>query len=494
MNNPMKKVLLFCAALCWFAGTAAAQDIDGLVKKAVDELVARRNTPITVNITPPTVAETASVSAFSRYLSGKIDHYAVNNTLYRVTQPTRGVPPRTGTVNEQKALIQGSYYQIGDQVEITLSLVSDPGGSRMASTSFKIPLTELKKLGLDLLPENRRTEAETQAQEALFADIPAAAPPSAPPAANAPVSPSPGFFVEAWPNEESRTYFDGDKMTISLYADRDCFFKVYQIDVNNQMQLIYPNQQDRDNVLKANTVRRIPNNSFFLLHAPFGEETILAVFSLRQFENLERETQYPVPATSRSIKSAITWRGMSVGYDAPAETEQPVSVRFSYTILPANFIEETFSFKAPADVSGAVRSLRDEVLSQGGEFTGNEREGSYSAGGLRGSYRVSAGAFVITIRRPPYQSAAPTRGAGGAFNFSFDRPRDLPQAVQTVRAGIEGKGGSFTGNEREGAFRASGIAGNYRVQDRVSVSIQEKPFVISYQLIEKEVKNYFGVR
>jgi hypothetical protein len=162
--------------------------------------------------------------------------------------------------------------------------------------------------------------------------------------------------------------------------------------------------------------------------------------------------------------------------------------------LPANFIEETFSFKAPADITGTVQLLRNEVLSQDGEFAGNDREGSYSAGGLRGSYRVSAGAFTITIRRPPYQSAVPTRGAGGVFNFSFDRPGNLSQAVQTVRTGIEGKGGVFTGNEREGAFRASGIAGNYRVQDRVFVSIQEKPFVIPNRLIEREVKNYFGIR
>jgi hypothetical protein len=219
------------------------------------------------------------------------------------------------------------------------------------------------------------------------------------------------------------------------------------------------------------------------------------VFSGVPFENIEKEmTSPPIPANRGSISRAATVRGITVQYNAPSPLEQPVSVRFSYTILPANFIEETFSFKAPADISETVQLLRDEVLSQGGEFTGNNREGSYSAGGIRGSYRVSDGAFIITIRRPSYQSAVATRGAGGAFNFSFDRPRDLSQAVQTVRAGIEGKGGSFAGNEREGTFRASGISGNYQVQDRVSVTINEKPFVIPNRLIEKEVKNFFGVR
>jgi hypothetical protein len=262
------------------------------------------------------------------------------------------------------------------------------------------------------------------------------------------------------------------------------------------MQLIYPNREDRNNRLRANSPRTIPDNTSFVLHAPFGEETILAVFSDAQFENLEREMQRPVPVSREAIQRAASLRGMSVQSSAPSGSSgRIVSSRFNYTILPASFIEETFSYKKPADVSLALRSLRNEILSQGGEFSGNDREGWYSSGGQSGSYRVDADTVTVVIRRPPNQTAAPvTRGTGGPFSFSFDKPPNVSGAVTAVKTAIERKGGIFSGDISAGNFKASGIAGNYRVQDRVSVTIQEKPFVIPNQLIEREVKNYFGMK
>jgi hypothetical protein len=268
------------------------------------------------------------------------------------------------------------------------------------------------------------------------------------------------------------------------------------------MQLIYPNQTDRNNTLKANTERVIPDNTVFELGAPYGEETILAVFSGTPFENLEKDMLYPQPATRDSINRAADRRGLTVQNKAAnipdSSPGKTAAVRFSYTISPADFIEETFSFKRPSDAAGAVQSLRNEISLQHGTFTGNEQEGTYSLDDMRGSYRVNANEFILVIRRPSYQSAitqiSETRGSGGGFDFSFDRPANLPGAVVSVKTAIERKGGSFTGDTSTGNFRASGIAGNYRVQDRVSVTIQEKPFIIPNQLIEKEVKNYFGVR
>jgi hypothetical protein len=83
-----------------------------------------------------------------------------------------------------------------------------------------------------------------------------------------------------------------------------------------------------------------------------------------------------------------------------------------------------------------------------------------------------------------------TRGAN--FNFSFEKPENITQTIQMVRNGIEGKGGKFTGNEQRGNFQANGIAGQYRVSEKVNVTITEKPFLIPNSLIEREIKNYFG--
>jgi hypothetical protein len=514
MKNRLNMMAPFFIVLFWIAQTASAQDMNALVKTAVDELVARRNTAIVVSIRAPTLGSTDSVSAFSGYLSRVIDRNAANNTLYRVTPPTRGAPP-IRAAGEQRGQIIGTYDLVGDLVEVTLTLVTEPDGKRLSAASFTVSREELERLNLNVLPENRKTEAEAQTQAALLESIPLSPPIVAPPpvAAPLPAVKTPAstrvaappvqaeLAVQVWPNKESRTYFDGDIMTISLYASQDCWFKVYHIDVNNQMALIYPNQTDRNNTLKANTERVIPDNTTFELSAPYGEETIFAVFSTTPFEDLENEIRYSIPATRDSISQAAGTRGLTVRSNtvtAVDPPEQTAAARFSYTILPADFVEETFSFTRPSDVPGAVQSLRDEIFMRKGTFTGNEREGTFRVDDIRGSYRVSADEVIMVISRPSYQSAvtplAATRGAGGGFNFSFDKPSNLPGAVTLVKTAIEKKGGVFAGDTRTGNFKASGIAGNYHIQDKVSVTIQEKPFIIPNQLIEKEVKNYFGSR
>jgi hypothetical protein len=78
-----------------------------------------------------------------------------------------------------------------------------------------------------------------------------------------------------------------------------------------------------------------------------------------------------------------------------------------------------------------------------------------------------------------------------SHSFTIDLPRNIPQAIEAVRIGIEGKGGSFYGNEYGGYFRNSGVMGNYVVGERVTFYIFEKPFIIPNSLIEREIRNYF---
>ncbi|MDR1902919.1 MAG: DUF4384 domain-containing protein [Treponema sp.] len=502
--------------------TRPRQDIDWLVKNAVSELVQKiqgNSEPVEVIIEPVTINGSDTKSLLSDVLYNKVILYAMGHTKYlKVIERRRGEPQNS---------IKGEYSIYGDTVDVTLKLVS--ASNKFSAydvidgiAAFIIPVSYLDELGIAYLPNNRKTMDEVKAQASLFEGVPLSGTPGIPPAlpqvsppstagSTAAVPAQPAFIVEARPNKESYTYYDGDEMTINLYASEDCYVKVYHIDVDNQTQLIFPNHRDRYNRLIANQTRTILEITPFVLHAPFGEETILAVFSKTPFENIESEMQHPVQvaATTRESIGNITRGGTllqpispqaSAGRQvtpAPRSVHGPgvFTVRFTYTILPVSLVEDVFLFKSPADLAGAVQALRNEVRSQGGFF--NEREGTFSAGGMNGSYRVSAGEFILVIRRRPDQSAvsAPitTRG-GGMFNFSFDRPRDIFQAVQSVRSGIEKKGGDFTGDTNAGTFRASGISGNYRVQDKVSVTIHEKPFVIPNQMIEREVKAFFGLR
>jgi len=75
-------------------------------------------------------------------------------------------------------------------------------------------------------------------------------------------------------------YYDNEELQITLSANADCYFVVYHLDIDNNMQVIYPNRWERDkNFLKAGTTRIIPEGTRFVLHAPYGEERILVYAS-----------------------------------------------------------------------------------------------------------------------------------------------------------------------------------------------------------------------
>jgi hypothetical protein len=176
-----------------------------------------------------------------------------------------------------------------------------------------------------------------------------------------------------------------------------------------------------------------------------------------------------------------------------------VEKKFSYTILPQKIIEEVFSYQKPENMGKFVKEFRNTVQQDGGTFNGNERAGAFTMGHFSGTYTVTATTIDFSFKYPVEDSlsrgaASKTRGIDKTYNFSFSKPADITQAVQTVRSGIESKGGTFSGNESKGAFKASGISGSYNIQNAVAVTILEKPFVIPNSMIENEVKKFFGVK
>jgi hypothetical protein len=286
---------------------------------------------------------------------------------------------------------------------------------------------------------------------------------------------------------------------------------IYHIDVNNQIQLIFPNTLDspggppinRDNFLPANTELTIPRGTVnFVLHEPFGQETILMYAASEQFPDIEREMRSTGARATRQTVTVLSRGGSLVNNvenlspavsSTPSAVNGPSSARFTFTILASGMAEETFNYKKPVDMAGALETLRRELAGLGGSLNGNEREGFFRGPGLEGSYRVNSGDVILTLREQRSAQLSATRGVRRDYNFSFDRPRDMSGALSSVRRGITTKGGSFSGDEREGSFQASGIAGKYQVAEQVNVTIVEKPFIISHSLIEREVKNFFGV-
>jgi len=478
----MKKQFLVLGIFVMSAVMLMAQTANEDIRAAVNSLTARLTSPIEVSVGDFYLDGTQSVSGLSRYLCNRITAHAPDNDKLIVVPRTRGID-RVKTGGTGKGIIKGTFMQAGDVVYVTLQLVRDPGGEIIGTKEITISAAELKNLNVSLLPDNIVTPGGAVKLDDLIEPVPI---PNVP--VNPPVNTS-ALKIAAWPDSDSNTYFDGDLIKINLESNQNCYFKVYHIDKDGKMQLIYPHGRYTDNYLRANVKRTIsedPRN--YLVTAPFGQDTVYVVASVQP---LPLEANFEEVKISKNIIDKIN-RGLLIAGDnvQPVET---VNAWFHYTSLAADYYDETYSYRKPANMTETIQNIRAEVVRHGGTFNGNEQGGAFYYTGVIGNYWVAGNMFTINMRRTGNQLTTQiTRGSGTGYRFAIDMPKNMAQAVQAVRAGIEGKGGNFSGNEQQGNFRASGIAGQYNVADRVNITISDKPTLIPNSLIEKEVRSYFN--
>lgn len=287
--------------------------------------------------------------------------------------------------------------------------------------------------------------------------------------------------ITAKPGSETYTYNEGDELTIIITANKDCYFKVYHIDVNKEARLIYPNSLNSNNQIKANQQRVIPEAPMkYSIQAPFGQDTIIVTASEKQFLNIENE----ISNASRGGEA----KGENLQIEKSG-TSNTISTRFVFTSKPNTIFNETFSYSKPVNLSETVRSIKAAVQQKDGTFKGNNRDGTFTFDGVSGNYQVTGDLIVFNLR---YTNQILELSRGVGFQFSIDKPKDINQAIQTVRTGIKEKGGKFEGDEKNGNFSASGITGLYDVADKIDITISQKPLVVPNSLIQKEVTNFFS--
>jgi len=473
----MKKKIVFVCLFCMCVLFVNAQQLEKGVKEAVNGLADRLNTQLDVSIGSMTLdGKPNTVSAFSRFLSILVYDSADEVPLFRVVNVNRSIKQRE---DPAKGVINGVFAQRGNTVEVFLYLVTDPDGVSRGTQRFTFPFAELTQRGISLEPENI---AVVEKQEQILMNLNVGVE-NRPPVGTTTVNQV--INIRAFFNSESMTYLHGDELQMTVTADKNCYFKIIHIDVNNQIRMIYPKRGD-NNFLRANASRNVFDtpNSRQILCEPYGAETLVVVASTTQFPNIEREYNEPWrTATEEAMRAAF------------AGAEQ---ARYSITIIKPH---EEYEYTKPQNMTETYRAIRDDTVRQGGYFEGNATSGFYIIDNIRGSYRVPSNNPKNIIQFTTYyldaytaDSYSGTRTRGSGFNFSFAKPQNIREAVQTVSSSILEKGGTFTGNEQEGNFRASGITGQYKVADVVNVTISEKPFVVPNSLIENEVKKFFGVR
>jgi len=452
------------------------EEMEEGIKRTIDILANNLQTQTQTRIGLFSLDQTDIPTGLSRYLTQRVTEYAMNN-------PNRKYQIRRENIqqveNTKLVLLSGFFVKRGNNVDITFEL-NTPDGKNDSSQTISVAVDLLKSQELTYEPENVNILTE----DPIIIPI------------------NNGINIQAFFNSTSQTYMHRDELGITVLADKNCYFKIIHIDVNNQMKMLYPNNLDKNNYLRANTPRVIFESAKAFLYEPYGTETIIITASTEQFENINQDLIAPLTTANESnVRSAVRGeRGVTIEGSFSLNDKNNLyegEAKYNITILKPN---ESYEYARPDNMREFYDSLRRDILNQGGTFEGNEVSGVYILNGIRSSYRlprdkpnkIQFAIYNLNNFTGERNTGVITRSRG--FNFSFIKPVNMIQAVQTVRTGIEESGGTFTGNEQQGNFRANGISGQYNVTDLVNVTITEKPFVIPNSLIEKEVKSFFTVR
>ena len=170
--------------------------------------------------------------------------------------------------------IFGSYEVSGGKVLLDVKIFSEVFSRLMADIPLSMELEEIPR-GLELYPPNRDvvTDVSSELNDLYSGDD--------------------DFQVFVSTNRgEGGVFTEGEYLKLYLLSSRDCFLKVYHIDVHGRTTLIFPNRYEKNNFLPGREVLEFPGSRSpfqFRIVPPYGTEMIKVVASTRQFSSLEED-------------------------------------------------------------------------------------------------------------------------------------------------------------------------------------------------------------
>src|SRR5262249_30533992 len=100
----------------------------------------------------------------------------------------------------------------------------------------------------------------------------------------------PPFLVRATVNHESHDYREGDPLKVSVASEEDAYLYVLHRTVDGKSELIFPNQFQPDNHVKARQAVQVPGDddwfSWVIAGPTFGEEAIKVIASKKPVQEL----------------------------------------------------------------------------------------------------------------------------------------------------------------------------------------------------------------
>lgn len=267
-------------------------------------------------------------SSFSNYIQEKLSTSLQKNAKFEVFRKDKldeilkeikfgmtglveeGTAVEPGKLRGLQALFSGKFFDEGANVVVYFDLVSVETGTVLTKSTVKISRNDIPA-SISILPENYN-DAIALLKELTQVN-------------NANAS---QFVVKAWPDRgKGATYKNGEDMVLNVYSNRDCYIKIYHIDAQKQLTLIFPNQWAGNNQIKKNTLYQIPDESYgfvWKMQPPFGTEFFKVVAQTEPFKDIEDSFEPLGDAT----KGLVT-RGIGT----QKRESQSAEVMTNYTII-----------------------------------------------------------------------------------------------------------------------------------------------------------------
>ena len=303
------RVVLFLVllSLC-VPAVVPADDFTDELSEALEEISADHYQPITAAFGNFTFEYTDLAGSFARYLQdrltqaiGRVSRFSlfVHDALDNLDPAFSEIYGDLFSEEGVEAVLQAQYFDEGNRVRVTLRVDSLMTATMIGTTEVFVPKSAVPS-GVDLAPAD--VEFAMQRQQELT-DLVA--------------NESEDLVVRATLNKgSSAVYRDGERMTVSVYTNRDAYIKVYHIDVDGNTTLIFPNMFEADNFVPAQTIIDIPDRSHpfeFALHEPFGTEFIKVMASQTQFDDIEESFSGLGRASERVLTRGLSVRRLESG-------------------------------------------------------------------------------------------------------------------------------------------------------------------------------------
>jgi len=305
----------------------AKASLDDEVERAVLAMAKSVNQKTTVAVGRISYAGTDTVSGFSAWLKNSlVAGVQKQGSVFQVASDTEssnfavsslGLTANKPVTNSPiQAVISGSYSPLDNGAEVSLQLVSTGGNKLVLSSArFAVPASELERRKLSLLPE----KATAVISKVEFEQKQKAIDPYA--------GKDNKWAFTVTPDVLDGIYYDGEYMTMRLHSEKECYFRIIQVDVDGNIQVIYPVSAADNNLIHAGETRRIPDNTRFKIGQPYGEEIILAAAYERKFVSKPISGKLSVASISNELSVE----------DANRVAMNPLATaKFNYTILPKN--------------------------------------------------------------------------------------------------------------------------------------------------------------